>query len=38
MLYENVMGIITGTSNDELATAMIRELAEKICRALILRS
>ena len=32
LLYENVMRIITGTysSNDELATARERELAEKI--------
>jgi hypothetical protein len=30
LLYENVMRIITGTSNDELATVMERELAEKI--------
>ena len=32
LLYENVMRIITGTysSNNELATARERELAEKI--------
>jgi hypothetical protein len=34
MLYENVMGFNAGTSYDELATAMIRELAEKIMQDL----
>ncbi len=37
LLYENVMRIIT-ISNEELATVMERELAEKIMQSLILRS